>query len=196
MAELPTPPLPPSGDPSPEARLVRKVGQISVRILQGKAAVSRWEVKAQRGLRIASIVLSSLGSAGIIADKLTKETTGFAFVGAIVAIGFGILLQVANEFHLEQIATDSRALAEACSLVEIQLGIILEAEDPTRAVGQLHEEINAVVLKYHRVLPPAPSPVAVERLTKFLVEPNRSGWRLPNRQRKRRDTEDKPPSSG
>ncbi|MCI0699886.1 MAG: hypothetical protein L0241_02210 [Planctomycetia bacterium] len=189
----PMPPRPPTGDATPEARLIRKVRQICVRIIQGKAAVSRWQVKAQRGLRITSIILSSLGSAGVIADKVTGETTGWAFVGAVIAIGFGILLQIANEFHVEQIAGDSRSLAEACGLVEVQLGIILEAENPTRAVAQLHDEINTVILKYHKVLPAAPPASEVDRLVKLLVEPNRPDWRLPEQQRKRRD---KPPTGG
>lgn len=180
---------------STEARMIRRVRQAYVRIIQGKAAANRWEVKAHRGIRIASIILSSLGSAGVIADKVTGNTSSWAFVGAMMVLGFGIFLQIANEFRIDQIATDARSLAEACGLCELQLSIILENEDPRRAVTQLYNEVKTIILKHHKVLSAVPTESEVDETLSRLIDKNRAGWHLPERERKpgRRSKRESPP---
>jgi len=164
-------------EPILEARLIRRVQQICARVARGQAARGKWQVQLQRVLRIVSIILSSLGSAGIIADRVYGNVpgqTGWAFTGSVIVLGFGIVLQIANEFRIEQDASDARALAEACGQFETQLDILLGSEDPTAVVAQLHEQVNAVILKYHRVLPAVTPELEAKatRLAQRLVKDN------------------------
>lgn len=103
MMATPADPIPPPTDETPEAKLSRNIRQVCRRIVRGKSAASNWQVPAQMFLRIASIALSALGSAGVIVDKVSgnlPNETGWAFWGSIVVLLFGIVLQIANEFQV------------------------------------------------------------------------------------------------
>ncbi len=191
MAEMTPPPgdeprPPPRGDddPNPKETLKRRIRQICARVVLGEEAINRWEVRLQQAVRIVSIVLTSLGSAGVIVDKVTgtpPQETGLAFVVWVVVLVFGIVLQVLNELKIEQIASDARLVNEACALYETQLGMLLEDSDPRDAVVRLRGEVNAVILKYHRAVPastPELEARAGARADKLITE-NEGGWTLP-----------------
>jgi hypothetical protein len=191
MAEsAPTPADEPKA-PNPADALKRHIRRLCVRIVQGKAAIRRWEVVLQRTVRIVSIVLTSLGSAGVIADKVSGNLpgeAGWAFWGSIIVLLFGILLQVLNELRVEQTATEAIALSEGCAVFETQLGMALEEPDPRTAVERLRGELNTIVLKYHRALPPMTDELKshAEELADSLIEANEGGWELPPEKRARK----------
>jgi len=188
-------------DPDPGATLRRRVRQICRRVVVGKAGLNRWEVKFQQALRVLSIILSSLGSAGLITNKITDPLpggTGWAFWGSVSVLGFGIVLQIATAFRIEQTANDARAAAEACAVFETQLGILLEEDNPISGVERLRTELNSVILKYTRVLPSATSALLAEAdtLAAGLIRDNEDGWRLPTPRRLRRGPRPKPTTGG
>ena len=91
-------PIPPPDGKGPEAKLARNVSELCLRIVRGKAAVHNAAVWLQRVLGILSILLSTLGSVGVIADKAAgnlPDQTGWAFWGSVILLGFGILSQIA-----------------------------------------------------------------------------------------------------
>ena len=182
---MPTPDEPtPTDEPRPAAALKRQIRRVCARIAQGKTAIRRWEVLLQRTVRIVSIVLTSLGSAGVIADKVAGNLpgqTGWAFWGSVAVLLFGILLQVLNELRVEQTATAAITLYEGCAILETQLGMALEESDPRAAVERIRGELNALVLKCHRALPPTTSQLKslAEELADSLIEANEDGWELP-----------------
>src|SRR5438045_1763803 len=98
-----TDPLPPPVHKAPDAKLIRNVRELCVRVVRGKAAAQNPSVWGQHILSIASILLSSLGSVGVIAEKAAgnlSEQTGLAFWGSVVLLVFGILSQIANYFRV------------------------------------------------------------------------------------------------
>jgi hypothetical protein len=187
MAES-TPAPPTDSDPNPRETLKRRIRQICTRVILGKAAIHRWEVKLQQTVRVVSIVLTSLGSAGVIVDKVSNklpDETSWAFVGSVVVLLFGIVLQILNELKIEQTASDARMLHEACAVFETQLGMVLEESDPRAVVERLRQEVYAVILKYHRAAPAATTELEqrADELAAKLIEANEGGWRLPRAKR-------------
>jgi uncharacterized membrane protein len=188
-------------DPDTTVTLRRRIRQICRRIVIGKAAINRWEVKFQQALRVVSIILSSLGSAGVIADKVTDPLpggTGSAFWISVSVLVFGIVIQIATAFRIEQTANDARAVAEACIVFEAQLGIMLEEENPVSGVERLRTELNTVILKYTRVLPRAAPALLAETdaLSAELIQENEEGWRIPASRPIRRAPKRKPTQGG
>jgi hypothetical protein len=178
----------PTDDPNPLETLKRRIRQVCGRIVQGTAAIRRWEVTLQRTVRVVSIILTSLGSAGVIVDKVSNklpQEIGWAFWGSVIVLVFGVLLQVLNEFKIEQTATEAIALHEACAVFETQLGMLLEDADPRAAVDRLRQEIYAVILKYHRAAPPITKDLAqrADELAVKLITANEGGWKLPRSKR-------------
>lgn len=130
---------------SEEAKLARNSGELCRRIVRGQAATENWSVRVHHVLRIVSIILSALGGAGLIADRVSGHLpgeTGWAFWGSAVLLAFGILSQVGNEFQIARRAADSRSLAERCTLCEIQLENILIMDDPRQPVIELLLSVN------------------------------------------------------
>lgn len=179
--------LPPS-DNRPESRLIRKVNLICGRVIRGRHAVDRWQVQLHRALRITSIVLSSLGGVGLIANN-AGATSGWT-----VSLVFGILLQIANELGIERIANQARSALTASSFMQTQLDIVLASDDPTGAVNKLLEETNTVLRTYHEVLPELSPLLEAEaaRLAAKFVDTYGGDWQLPARQRRRKE----PPGPG
>lgn len=141
---------------SPKALLIRKVELICGRLVVGGTADRRWQVKAHQTLRIASIVLTSLGGAGFIADKVNSNLpgqTGWAFWGGVILLAFGIVTQIANELGVERVATQARAAAETFKLLSVRLDLVLEQPDPRDDVARLHADVRAATEKYHATLP-------------------------------------------
>jgi len=181
----PTDPIPPPADQTPEAKLTRNIRQVCRRVVRGKAAAGNWQVKSQLILRIASIILSSLGSAGVIADKVSGNLpgeTGWAFWGSVIVLLFGILLQVANEFRISQIATDSRLLAERCALYETQLEDMRIFENPLAPVAELLRKIMELFQneRYNAVLAVMTSEMETEaeRWSLALIAAHQANWQL------------------
>lgn len=178
----PTPP--PSDNPNPLEALKRRIRQVCGRVVQGKAAIRRWEVTLQRTVRIVSILLTSLGSAGVIVDKVSSklpQETGWAFWGSVIVLLFGVVLQVLNEFKIEQIATEAAALHDAAAVCETKLSMMLEDADPRAAVDRLRDDIYETVLKYHRAVPPMTKQLEerADELADKLIRANEGGWKLP-----------------
>lgn len=201
---MPTPadPIPPPADETPEAKLKRNIRQVCRRIVRGKAAASNWQVPAQMFLRISSIVFSSLGSAGVIADKVSDNLpneTGWAFWGSIIVLLFGIVLQIANEFRVAQIATDSRLLAEQCALCETQLENMLIDERPMDLVAGLLRKLMELFenAKYNAVLPVSTPEIEAEadRWADVLIESHKGNWRLIDRRPRRPGSGKAPPDA-
>ncbi|MBN9119936.1 MAG: hypothetical protein J0I06_12370 [Planctomycetes bacterium] len=188
----PTDPIPPPTDQTPEAKLTRNIRQVCRRVVRGKAAAGNWQVTSQLFLRIASVVLSSLGSAGVIVDKVSgnlPNETGWAFWGSVVVLLFGILLQVANEFRIAQIASDSRLLAEQCALCETQLENMLIDENPMDPVAGLLRKLIELTenARYNTVLP-AMTPEMEARAESWattLISANKAHWQLVDRRPRR-----------
>lgn len=180
--------IPPPEDQSPKAKLVRNIREIGRRIIRGTAAGENRSVSWHFILRIVSIILSSLGSVGVIVDKASNNLpgeVGWAFWGSVILLIFGVLSQIANEFQIAQLAMDSRSLAERSALCETQLENILIVEDPRQPVVDLLIAISNVFAseKYNRVLPRMTSEMerAAESLANSMVERYGGNWNLPKR---------------
>lgn len=181
----PADPIPLPADQTPKAKLTRNIQQVCRRIVRGKTATSKWQVRAQLALRIASILLSSLGSAGVIADKVSgtlPSETGWAFWGSVILLVFGILVQIANEFRISQIAADSRSLAERCALCETQLEDMLIFENPLAPVAELLRKLMELFQneRYNAVLPvmTAEMETEAERRATALITTHQANWQL------------------
>lgn len=199
----PDDPIPPPTDPTPEAKLTRNIREVCRRLVRGKAAAGNWQVRLNLVLRVASIVLSSLGSAGVIVDKVSGNLpgeTGWTFWGSVVVLLFGILLQIANEFRIAQIAADSQLLAERCALYETQLEDMLVADDPSGAVAELFRKVTELFQneRYNPVLPRRTSRLEADadRWAEALTATNRPHWVLrpqPQRLPRTRGPKSSPP---
>jgi hypothetical protein len=151
-------PIPPPAGKAPDAKLIRNVRALCVRIVRGKAAAQNPSVAWQRVLGIASILLSSLGSVGVIANKAAANLpgqTGWAFWGSVILLVFGIVSQIANQLQVGKRAADSESLAVRCGLYETRLENMLIDDDPRTSVGGLLAEVNTLFEKeqYNQVLP-------------------------------------------
>ncbi len=181
---------PPPARQTPAERLKFNIRQICFRIARGRAAAKRWYVVLNRALRILSILLSSLGSVGIIADKAAPNLpgqTGWAFWGSIILLGFGIASQVANEFQVAQRALDARAMAEKCDVYAMRLENVLQDDDPRTGVASMLVELNTLFEneRYNKVLPHEDMPPQMQddvlRRAAVLISDNEAHWQLPLR---------------
>ena len=159
--------------------------ELCVRITRGKAAALNPSVSWQRVLGIASVLLSSLGSVGIIADKAAANLpgqSGWAFWGSVVLLVFGIVSQVANQLRVAQRAADSESLAVRCGLYETRLENILIDDDPRTCVGGLLVEVNTLFEKeqYNQVLPQITDAMknAAAQKAGSLTAENQKYWQL------------------
>ncbi len=183
--------LPPPANNSPEAKLIRKVRALCVRIVRGKAADRNPSVWWQRILGIASILLTTLGSVGIIVDKAAgnlPQQTGGAFWGSVILLLFGILSQIANQYRVAQRAADSESLAVRCGLYETRLNDMLEDEDPQTAVAELFLEVRTLFQseRYNVVLPRETDKMKTEaaQWADNLIALNRPFWQLRDKKQK------------
>ncbi|MDY3561778.1 hypothetical protein R5W23_003206 [Gemmata sp. JC673] len=196
----PDDPIPLPADQSPAAKLTRNIRQVCRRVVRGKAATTKWQVRLHLALRVVSIALSSLGSAGVIVDKVSGNLpgeAGWAFWGSVIVLLFGILLQVANEFRVAQIAADSRLLAERCALYETQLEDMLISENPVKSVADLLFKICELLQneRYNAILP-AMTPdmeTTAERWAVALIATNQAHWQLDTRRTARGKGTPQPP---
>lgn len=130
------------------------------------------------------ILLSSLGSVGVIADKAGQlpKQTGWPFWGSAILLIFGILSQVANQFRVTQRAADSESLALRCGLCETRLNDMLMEDDPQTAVAELFVEVSTLFQteRYHVVLPKEADKFKDEarRRADDLIARNRGYWQL------------------
>lgn len=189
----PDDPIPPPADQTPEAKLTRNIRQVCRRIVRDKAAALNWQVPAQRALQITSILLSSLGSAGVIADKVSGNLpgeAGWAFWGSVLLLVFSVVLQIANELRVAQIAANSRLLAEQCALCETQLENMLLSENPGAAVSELLARFFQLFEseRYNAVLPVMTREMEARAnvMANDLIEAHRANWQLVRRSTRRR----------
>lgn len=176
----------PSADDGGRSRLIRKFEIICDRVVRGLHATDRWQVKVHRGLRIASITLSTLAAAGLIADKV-KPDLGLPVLGAWISLGVSILLQIANELEVEKTALESRSAAQSFSWVETSLDIVLVEENPVELVNKLLVETNALLQKFHTVMPRFSEDFGQEakaQATK-LIQRYGKDWHLPPERRRK-----------
>lgn len=178
-------PIPPPANKAPDAKLIRNVRVLCVRIVRGKAAAQNPSVGWQRVLGIASILLSSLGSVGVIADKAVANLpgqTGGAFWGSVILLVFGIVSQVANQLQVAKRAADSESLAVRCGLYETRLENMLIDDDPRTSVGGLLAEVNTLFEKeqYNQVLPRMTDVMknAATQWAGNLIADNQKYWQL------------------
>jgi hypothetical protein len=172
-------------------KLKQNIGHLCERIVQGQAAERNASIKWQLTLRVVSILLTSLGSVGVIVDKAATNLpgqTGWAFWGSVILLLFGILTQIANEFQVAQRAADSKILYERCNIFKTQLQNCLIASDPTDDVQKLLDDINKLIVeeKYNRVLPTMTKGIRqkCEELSSDLFARYNQGWELLMRQKK------------
>jgi hypothetical protein len=178
-------PIPPPASKAPDAKLIRNVRELCVRIVRGKAAAQNPSVWWQRVLGIASILLSSLGSVGVIADKAAANLhseTGGAFWGSVILLLFGIVSQIANQLQVAKRAADSESLAVRCGLYETRLENMLIDDDPRTSVGGLLVEVNTLFEKeqYNQVLPRMTDEmkIAAAQWAGNLTADNQKYWQL------------------
>ena len=178
-------PIPPPASKTPDAKLIRNVQALCDRIVRGKAAAKNPSVRWQRILAIASILLSSLGSVGVIVDKtaanLTGQTGG-AFWGSVILLVFGIVSQIANQFRVAERAADSESLAVQCGMYGNQLENMLMDDDPSTSVGDLLKKVNDLFdeKQYYLVLPEMTDKMqadADQRASKLTAD-NQKYWKL------------------
>jgi hypothetical protein len=175
----------PVGVLTPEVKLNRNILHVCRRLIRGKAASTNWQVRMQLVLRITSIILSSLGSVGVIVDKVSTNLPGqigWPFYGSVIVLIFGILLQVANEFQIARIATDSMLLADRCRLYETEFEDMLVFENPTQSVADLLLKIMELFKneRYNAVLPDMTSQMEIdaEYWAARLFNTNSNTWQL------------------
>jgi hypothetical protein len=184
--------LPPPADLTPLGRLSRNVALACGFIVRGRAAAANWQVKVHLVLRVLSIILSSLGSTGVIVDKVSgslPNEAGWAFWGSVIVLLFGILLQIANEFRIAQLAADSRLLAEQCALCETQLENSLIETDPRNRVNELLKRLIQMSenARYNPILPAMTTELdsRAKGWAAELIGKHQGHWELPTRQRRR-----------
>jgi hypothetical protein len=170
---------------TPTTRLIFNVEELCRRIARGKKAAQNPSVRFHLALRIASILLSSLGSVGVIVDKATKNLpseSGGAFWGSVILLVFGILLQFANEFQVAQRAADSRSLAEKCDVYDARLENVLNNLDPRTDVANMLVEVNNLFEseRCNRVLPRMTSQIERDAAARAanLIARNQNHWQL------------------
>jgi hypothetical protein len=188
MSESPPPPTPAAATPA--EKLARNIHDITRRTTRGKAAAGDWSIRVNGVLRVGSILLTSLGSAGVIADKVSGNLPGeigWAFWGSVVLLVFGILTQLATEFRIGERAASARALADRCALCEVQLENILVVEKPQAAVAGLLGDINKAIEgeRFVPVLPPMTPELeaAARELAQALIDRHSPYWDLGRRPR-------------
>ncbi len=178
---LQTPPQNTAGG-NPFDRLERQIRFVCLHILRGQRARRRWELKAYYLLRIVTLILSALAGAGLIADKVSGNltvATGWAFWGALLVLAFGILVQIADVFGVEKVATHARVLADICDRYETELGTILEDPDPMDSlVGLAGRVRNSLLDPSNHVTVPRGTTVRADadRLAADLIREYRSNW--------------------
>ncbi len=179
------------GDERARAKLVHNIRLICDRIVRSRKATNRWQVKYHRVLRIASLILSTVGGSGLIATNVIPggaDSSSWGFWFSVVSVVLGILLQVSNELGIEQTALQAQAAVASFLRIDTSLEIVLTEENPVKLVGRLLEETNGLLLEYSHVIPRSSDAMDLETaaLLKSLVEKHGSYWVLPQpRMRKR-----------
>lgn len=169
--------------------LILKIRIITLRVVRGKAALRQWQVGVSKGIRIVSIILTALGSAGLIAKSLEggpPNQGGWALYLWVAMLVVSILIQLANEFGINTFALESRLLAESCKVIGLQLDNCLSNSNPTEIVAKILTDINEITVKYANALPD--KTVVIEEDARGeadnLVAVYSENWKLPLRQRR------------
>ena len=154
----PQPAIPEWPQGSHEWKLCDKIRHVCTQIIRGQAARKRWQVRTHITLRILSIALTALGGAGLIVQKQDQtllQNTGWAFWGGLTVLGVGILVQIADLFGIERIATHAKLISLICDRYETELGIILTDRDPRKRLNELTNRITVLILEpnNHEALP-------------------------------------------
>ena len=73
----------------------------------------------------------------------------------LILIGVGILVQIADLFGIERIATHAKLISLICDRYETELGIILTDRDPRKRLNELTNRITVLILEpnNHEALP-------------------------------------------
>jgi hypothetical protein len=147
-------------DPNPQDaafdKLCAKVLVICDRVVRGRRATDTWHVKAHNSMRVASIIFSALGGAGLVAVNVNPDLPkqhGAALAGSMISLIFSIVMQLANEFGVGKRAEQARAATYDFAAVDTELEIILSQPDPVDLVNKLLDKSAALLIKHGPVLP-------------------------------------------
>ena len=137
-------------------QLVGKVKIICVRVERGRRAADTWHVGVHNSMRVASIIFSALGGAGLVAVNVNPDLPkqhGGALAGSMVSLIFSIVMQLANEFGIGKRAEQARSATYDFAALDTELDIILSQPDPVDLVNKLLDKSAALLSKHGPVLP-------------------------------------------
>jgi hypothetical protein len=177
----------------PKPRMIGKIEIICDRVVRGGHAVNIWQVHFHRYIRILSIVLTTLGSAGMVAVNVKPDfgqQHGWALVGSLLALLLSIFVQLSSEFGIDRRATLATSARDSFRLVDAKLEIVLRNEDPTDMVNKLLEETDSLLVKFYDVVPERSDDSSADskRKSDALVDRFAAHWNLPPARRRPRNT--------
>jgi hypothetical protein len=178
-------------DPNPQDdaidQLVGKVEIICVRVERGRHATDTWHVGAHNAMRVASIIFSALGGAGLVAVNVNPDLPkqhGEYLAGSMLSLIFSILMQLANEFGIAGRAEKARTAAIEFKSLDTNLEIILRQPDPVVLLNELLDKSDDLLRDHDPVLP-EPSEAKEQEFDNkaksrcdFLVRRYRRNWIL------------------
>lgn len=173
-----------SEDPAMK-KLKENIFSLCLKTKQGISASKHWTCKASASLRAAAILLSILGSAGLIATKLTNNISsevGWQFWGSMLLLIFSAISQIASEFGIAKKASDSQTLAFNCKWHYDKMVFTLDDADPRVGIQSILSEVKALFLdrEINKVIPLETEAIRAEakRDSDSLINDKEGRWDL------------------
>lgn len=132
--------------------VLRKIRFICERIIGGIEATRRWSVYFLYAHKVLSVVLATLGAAGIYALQLNaNENKAFGWAG-LISLLLAIILGLYKEFGIEKSAQMALSAHEAFSQLRTRLITALNGDDPVTEVNAIFSDAGTLWKNFHMVI--------------------------------------------
>ena len=165
-------------------RISHKTLNVLERVERGKRAVNRREVKFYKYHKGITAILSVLGGLGLSQGKPSADflsASNSMFLVGIVSLLVALALELYKAYNVEEVAIHAISAKDAFTLVEENLTLALQEDDPTDQLNIVVEESKALVRNFHKVLLPLDKDIAKNAINTrdHLITHNKGHWKLP-----------------
>lgn len=177
----------------PRQAVLQKIEFVCGRIVPGQNATICWEMKYYRVHTALTVILSILGSAGLIKKQydLTQMRVGDAmtvgdwaiFLAALLALIGAVILELYRAFGIDKKALQAISAQDSFSRLLKALENALECADPRPELDQVVRDAKTLGVNFHDVLK-EPAHDEVIRLKDKLVNQFQRNWTFPVAKRK------------
>jgi malic enzyme len=104
-----------------------------------------------------------------------------AFGAGVAAIAVAVALELYKSFNIEEVAISAIAARDAFGLIEEDVDLALQSEDPMPQLNAVTEESKTLLRNFHKVIPKIDIGLSAKAraMADSLIDKNKPYWRLP-----------------